>query len=123
MATPDTTITQNTDGASGPAAPNGQGPEGETPSLSSQTQAVHAGEKRYISHDSVTVPIVQTSTYTFEDTASLIMVPSRDVPGAPPRTGGPSSMRRPRRRCARRDGTPAARVARSPAEIPRTGAR
>ena len=72
MATPGTTITQNTDGASGPAAPNGQGPEGETPSLSSQTQAVHAGEKRYISHDSVTVPIVQTSTYTFEDTASLI---------------------------------------------------
>lgn len=36
------------------------------------TQAVHAGEERYISHHSVTVPIVQTSTYTFKDTAALI---------------------------------------------------
>jgi cystathionine gamma-synthase len=36
------------------------------------TQAVHAGEERYISHHSVTVPIVQTSTYTFENTAALI---------------------------------------------------
>ena len=78
MATPGTTISQNSgtvtnsDGASGTAASNGQGPEEKTPRLSSQTQAVHAGEKRYISHDSLTVPIVQTSTYTFEDTASLI---------------------------------------------------
>ena len=78
MTTSGKTISQNTgteprpDGASPLAAPNGQGPERETPSLSNQTQAVHAGEKRYISHDSVTVPIVQTSTYTFEDTASLI---------------------------------------------------
>ncbi len=78
MTTSGTTISQNTgteprpDGESPLAAPNGQGPERETPSLSGQTQAVHAGEKRYISHDSVTVPIVQTSTYTFEDTASLI---------------------------------------------------
>ena len=78
MTTSGTTISQNTgteprpDGESPLAAPNGQGPERETPNLSGQTQAVHAGEKRYISHDSVTVPIVQTSTYTFEDTASLI---------------------------------------------------
>ena len=78
MTTSGKTISQNTgteprpDGESPLAAPNGQGPERETPSLSGQTQAVHAGEKRYISHDSVTVPIVQTSTYTFEDTASLI---------------------------------------------------
>lgn len=36
------------------------------------TQAVHAGEERYLSHHSVTVPIVQTSTYTFKDTAALI---------------------------------------------------
>ncbi len=78
MTTSGTTISQNTgteprsDGASPLNAPNGQSPERETPSLSGQTQAVHAGEKRYISHDSVTVPIVQTSTYTFEDTASLI---------------------------------------------------
>ena len=78
MTTSGTTISQNagteprSDGASPLAVPNGQGPERETHSLSGQTQAVHAGEKRYISHDSVTVPIVQTSTYTFEDTASLI---------------------------------------------------
>ncbi len=81
MATSSTTRTQNSgaagsdprsDGASGPAGTNGQGPEAETPSLSSLTQAVHAGEKRYLSHDSLTVPIVQTSTFTFEDTASLI---------------------------------------------------
>ena len=78
MTTSGKTISQNTgteprpDGESPLVAPNGQGPERETPSLSGQTQAVHAGEKRFISHDSVTVPIVQTSTYTFEDTASLI---------------------------------------------------
>ena len=81
MATSSTTRTQNSgaagadprsDGASGPAGPNGQGPEAESPTLSSLTQAVHAGEKRYLSHDSLTVPIVQTSTFTFEDTASLI---------------------------------------------------
>jgi cystathionine gamma-synthase len=45
----------------------------EPPRQPSQlTQAVHAGEERYISHHSVTVPIVQTSTYTFKDTAALI---------------------------------------------------
>ena len=81
MATSSTTRTQNSgaagsdprsDSESGPAGPNGQGPEAETPSLSALTQAVHAGERRYLSHDSLTVPIVQTSTFTFEDTASLI---------------------------------------------------
>ena len=78
MTTSGKAISQNTgteprpDGESPLAASNGQDPERDTPSLSGQTQAVHAGEKRYISHDSVTVPIVQTSTYTFEDTASLI---------------------------------------------------
>ncbi|MYC95565.1 MAG: aminotransferase class I/II-fold pyridoxal phosphate-dependent enzyme [Caldilineaceae bacterium SB0661_bin_32] len=78
MATPGTTISQNsgtitgTDGTSKTAASNGHDPEEKRPRVSSQTQAVHAGEKRYISHDSLTVPIVQTSTYTFEDTASLI---------------------------------------------------
>ncbi len=38
---------------------------------SALTEAVHAGEKRYLSHHSLTVPIVQTSTYTFENTAQL----------------------------------------------------
>jgi cystathionine gamma-synthase len=36
------------------------------------TDAVQAGEARYIAHHSVTVPIVQASTYTFENTAALL---------------------------------------------------
>ncbi len=59
-------------GASDPADANGKGPQARKSTPSALTQAVHAGEKRYLSHDSLTVPIVQTSTYTFEDTASLI---------------------------------------------------
>ena len=62
----------HTDGLSQPADSNGKGPQAGTHNPSPLTQAVHAGEKRYLSHDSLTVPIVQTSTYTFEDTASLI---------------------------------------------------
>ncbi len=38
----------------------------------SSTQAVHAGERRYRAHDSLTVPIVQTSVYTFRNTAALV---------------------------------------------------
>ena len=78
MSASGTTITQNSgaepraDAAAGPAVPNGQGPEALAPSLSSQTKAVHAGEERFLSHNSLTVPIVQTSTFTFKDTASLI---------------------------------------------------
>ncbi|NJN81128.1 MAG: aminotransferase class I/II-fold pyridoxal phosphate-dependent enzyme [Caldilineaceae bacterium] len=36
------------------------------------TQVVHAGEKRFRAHDSLTVPIVQTSVYTFRDTNALV---------------------------------------------------
>lgn len=36
------------------------------------TQAVHAGEKRFLSHNSLTVPIVQTSVYTFNTTEDLV---------------------------------------------------
>lgn len=36
------------------------------------TQAVHAGERRYRAHDSLTVPIVQTSVYTFANTGALV---------------------------------------------------
>lgn len=36
------------------------------------TEAVHAGEIHYGAHNSLTVPIVQTSTYTFKDTAALV---------------------------------------------------
>ena len=66
------TATQNAAAPASPADPNCRDPKSATPGLSSQTKAVHAGEKRFLSHDSITVPIVQTSTYTFEDTASLI---------------------------------------------------
>ena len=36
------------------------------------TQVVHAGESKKKPYHSLTTPIVQTSTYVFEDTASLI---------------------------------------------------
>lgn len=36
------------------------------------TQTVHAGERRFRAHHSLTVPIVQTSVYTFEKTADLL---------------------------------------------------
>ncbi|MFN8494684.1 MAG: PLP-dependent aspartate aminotransferase family protein [Caldilineaceae bacterium] len=42
------------------------------PSLSPATAAVHAGERRFRAHHSLTVPIVQTSVYTFQDTNALI---------------------------------------------------
>ena len=37
-----------------------------------QTTAIHAGEAPFVSHHSLTVPIVQTATYTFENTDALI---------------------------------------------------
>ena len=36
------------------------------------TRSVHAGEQRYRAHDSLTVPVVQTSVYTFESCAALV---------------------------------------------------
>ena len=36
------------------------------------TQAVHAGETRRKPYGAVTTPIVQTSTYTFSDTAEIL---------------------------------------------------
>ena len=36
------------------------------------TRAVHAGEPKQKPWGSLTMPIVQTSTYTFENTASLV---------------------------------------------------
>src|SRR5690606_9850352 len=36
------------------------------------TKAVHAGVSRRKAHGSLTTPIVQTATYTFNDTADLI---------------------------------------------------
>lgn len=40
--------------------------------LPTTTQTVHAGEKRFRSHNSLTVPIVQTSVYTFDKSADLV---------------------------------------------------
>ncbi|MEZ4676911.1 MAG: aminotransferase class I/II-fold pyridoxal phosphate-dependent enzyme [Caldilineaceae bacterium] len=40
--------------------------------LPNTTQTVHAGERRFRAHNSLTVPIVQTSVYTFEKTADLV---------------------------------------------------
>lgn len=36
------------------------------------TESVHAGEERFRAHNSLTVPIVQTSVYTFQGTAALV---------------------------------------------------
>jgi cystathionine gamma-synthase len=38
----------------------------------SHTAAVHGGEPKRYAHDSLTLPIVQTATYTFENTAELV---------------------------------------------------
>lgn len=38
----------------------------------SLTPAVHGGEPRQYAHDALTAPIVQTATYTFENTAELV---------------------------------------------------
>lgn len=50
------------------------------------TQSVHAGEKRFRSHHSLLVPIVQTSVYTFETTEALVNFTEEhmfwDEPGA-----------------------------------------
>ena len=36
------------------------------------TQSVHAGRTRRQPHNSLTTPVVQTATYTFENTAALV---------------------------------------------------
>ena len=36
------------------------------------TQAVHAGEEKRKPYGALTTPIIQTSTYTFADTAEII---------------------------------------------------
>jgi cystathionine gamma-synthase len=38
----------------------------------SLTPAVHSGEPARFAHDALTLPIIQTATYTFEDTAELV---------------------------------------------------
>jgi len=45
------------------------------------TQAVHAGEKKRKPYGAVTTPIVQTSTYTFTDTAENLDLMHRKAAG------------------------------------------
>ncbi|MEE9618164.1 MAG: PLP-dependent aspartate aminotransferase family protein [Anaerolineae bacterium] len=47
------------------------------------TQAVHAGEEKRKPYGALTVPIVQTSTYTFEDTAEILEFVRRKEAGEP----------------------------------------
>lgn len=47
-------------------------PNNSQPRLARATDAVHAGERRFRSHNSLTVPIVQTAVYTFPDCNALL---------------------------------------------------
>jgi len=51
------------------------------------TQAVHAGEPKHKPWGSLTMPIVQTSTYSFENTASLVEHMQRKEQGLEPLRG------------------------------------
>lgn len=51
------------------------------------TQAVHAGEVKEKPYGSLTTPIIQTSTYAFEDTAAVIAHMQRKEAGLPPLRG------------------------------------
>ncbi len=42
------------------------------PTRATSTQAVHAGERRFRAHDSLTVPVMQTAVYTFRNTGALV---------------------------------------------------
>jgi len=48
------------------------------------TQAVHAGEERRKPYGALTTPVVQTSTYTFEDTAEIIAFMRQKAAGEMP---------------------------------------
>ena len=48
------------------------------------TQAVHAGEERPKPYGALTTPIVQTSTYTFADTAEIMDFMHRKAAGDSP---------------------------------------
>jgi cystathionine gamma-synthase len=60
-----------TGSARGNPAGGDRSPLSSTPPAANSTQAVHAGEHRFRAHESLTVPIVQTSVYTFADTGAL----------------------------------------------------
>lgn len=79
------------------------------------TQAVHAGEEKQKPYHSLTIPIVQTSTYVFEDTAALVEHMQRKIDEKPPlrdeygRYGNPT-QRTVERKLAELDGGEAALV-------------
>ena len=47
------------------------------------TQAVHAGEEKRKPYGALTTPIIQTSTYTFENTAEILDFMRRKTDGDP----------------------------------------
>jgi cystathionine gamma-synthase len=47
-------------------------PTDAQPTFANGTETVHAGEHRFRSHHSLTVPIVQTAVYTFSNTEALL---------------------------------------------------
>jgi cystathionine gamma-synthase len=47
------------------------------------TRSVHAGEERAKPYGALTTPIVQTSTFTFRDTAELVDHMERKIDGRP----------------------------------------
>ncbi len=59
----------------------------DTDGAALSTKSVHAGEARAKPYGSLTTPIIQTSTYTFEDTASLIEHMRRKEQGLDPVRG------------------------------------
>ena len=51
------------------------------------TRSVHAGEDRQKPYGSLTTPIIQTSTYTFEDSAAIVAHMERKMAELPPLRG------------------------------------
>lgn len=62
---PSTTTSNSTPNANPSTTTESQSPR------ATSTEAVHAGEARFRSHNSLTVPIVQTAVYTFRNTGAL----------------------------------------------------
>jgi cystathionine gamma-synthase len=62
--------TRGSDKPEGTAAVSGRDVGGADPSL--LTASVHGGQPRQLAHDALALPIVQTATYTFANTAELV---------------------------------------------------
>jgi cystathionine gamma-synthase len=70
MSSKDPRVTQPESGAT-PAAVSGRERD-VTPEAAFLTPSVHGGQPTHFAHDSLTLPIVQTATYTFANTAELV---------------------------------------------------